>query len=87
MWLVLSLLALFLWSGSDLFSKLGCQNRSEKHSPLKMVMAVGLIMGLHAGYEVVINDVIFSWQVIWAYLPISALYIISMARFLQLLFI
>ncbi|HHT24884.1 MAG TPA: EamA family transporter [Clostridiaceae bacterium] len=79
MWLVLSLLALFLWSGSDLFSKLGCQDKSEKNSPLKMVMAVGLIMGLHAGYEVVFNDVIFSWQVIWAYLPVSALYIVSMA--------
>lgn len=44
-----------------------------------MVMAVGLIMGLHAGYEVIFNNVLFSWQVIWTYLPISTLYIVSMA--------
>lgn len=79
MWLILSLIALFLWSGSDLFSKLGCQNKSEKTAPLKMVMAVGLAMGLHAAYEIFIKGVEFSWQVVWIYLPISALYIISMA--------
>lgn len=79
MWLVLSLLALFMWSGSDLFSKLGCQDKTEKNSPLKMVMAVGLVMGLHAMYTVLVNGVEFSWQVVWTYLPVSALYIISMA--------
>ncbi len=79
MWLVLSLIALFLWSGSDLFSKLGCQNKAEKTAPLKMVMAVGLAMGIHAGYEIFVKGVVFSWQVMWTYLPISALYIVSMA--------
>lgn len=79
MWLFLSLLALFMWSGSDLFSKLGCQDKSEKTSPLKMVIAVGLVMGLHAGYEILFKGIEFSWQVILIYLPVSALYIISMA--------
>ncbi|HZJ68625.1 MAG TPA: hypothetical protein VFD28_01265, partial [Candidatus Eisenbacteria bacterium] len=68
MWLVLSLIALFLWSGSDLFSKLGCQNKAEKTAPLKMVMAVGLAMGIHAGYEIFVKGVVFSWQVMWTYL-------------------
>lgn len=79
MWLILSLLALLLWSGSDLFSKLGCQYKEEKTAPLKMVMAVGLVMGLHAAFEIFIKDVEFTWQVVWTYLPVSALYIISMA--------
>ena len=38
MWFWLSLAALICWSGSDLFSKLGCQDARDKYSHLKMVM-------------------------------------------------
>ncbi len=79
MWIVFALAALLLWSGSDLFSKIGCQQSNEKKAALKMVMAVGLVMGLHACYEIFITGVDFSWQVIWTYLPVSILYILSMA--------
>ena len=48
MWFWFSLIALVCWSGSDLFSKIGCQDADDKYSHLKMVMAVGLVMGLHA---------------------------------------
>ena len=44
-----------------------------------MVMAVGLIMGLHALFEIFVNGVEISWGVIWTYLPVSLLYIGSMA--------
>ncbi|NLZ71551.1 MAG: EamA family transporter [Clostridiaceae bacterium] len=79
MWLVLSLIALLMWSGSDLFSKLGCQNKSEKTAPLKMLIAIGLMMGLHAFYEIFIKGIAFSIEVIWIYFPVSILYIVSMA--------
>ena len=55
MWFWFSLIALVCWSGSDLFSKIGCQDADDKYSHLKMVMAVGLVMGLHAAYEIFIN--------------------------------
>ena len=41
-------------------------------------MAVGVVMGLHAAYEVFIGGVEISWSVIWTYLPVSLLYIGSM---------
>ena len=78
MWFWLSLIALFFWSGSDLFSKIGCRDARDKYSHLKMVMAVGLVMGLHAAFEIFVNGVSISWYVILTYLPVSLLYILSM---------
>ena len=77
MWFVLSLIALLCWSGSDMFSKIGSKP-SDKLSHWKMVMAVGLVMGLHAAYEIFIGGVKISWDVIVAYLPASFMYILSM---------
>lgn len=79
MWLLLALATVFFWSGSDLFSKIGCRDKSDRVGPLKMVVAVGLVMGLHAFYEIVVNGVPFSLEVLVQYLPVSALYIVSMA--------
>ena len=79
MWFWFAIIALICWSGSDLFSKIGCQDGRDKYSHLKMVMAVGLIMGLHAAYEIFVGGVEISWQVILTYLPVSALYIVSRA--------
>ncbi len=79
MWFWFSIIALLCWSGSDLFSKIGCQGEKDKTAPLKMVMAVGLVMGLHALYEVVIGGVEISLDVMITYLPVSLLYILSMA--------
>ena len=55
MWLWLSLTALLCWSGSDLFSKIGCRDASDQYSHLKMVIAVGVVMGLHAAYEIFVG--------------------------------
>ncbi len=79
MWFWFSIIALVCWSGSDLFSKIGCQHEDDKNSHLKMVMAVGLVMGLHACYEIFVGGVEISMDVILTYLPVSALYILSMA--------
>ena len=77
-WFVFSIIALLCWSGSDFFSKLGCRDSEDRYSQFKMVMAVGLVMGIHALIEI-IGGVEISWQVIWTYLPVSLLYIGSMA--------
>ena len=79
MWFWFAVIALLCWSGSDLFSKIGCQDADDKYSHLKMVMAVGIVMGLHAAYEIFVGGVEISWSVIITYLPVSALYIVSMA--------
>ena len=46
MYFIFALIALFCWSGSDLFSKMGT-NEKDKNSHWKVVFAVGFIMGLH----------------------------------------
>lgn len=77
-WFWFAIIALLCWSGSDLFSKLGCCGEKDKTAHLKMVVAVGVVMGLHAAYMVFFQDVVISWYVIWKYLPVSLLYILSM---------
>lgn len=79
MWFWLSLVTLICWSGSDLFSKIGCREASDKNSHLKMVMAVGLVMGLHAMYEIFVGGTKISMEIMLTYLPVSLLYIGSMA--------
>ena len=77
-WFWFSIITLLCWSGSDFFSKIGCRDAKDKYSQFKMVMAVGLVMGLHAMYEIFVGGVEISWNVIWTYLPVSLLYIGSM---------
>ncbi len=77
-WFWFAIIALLCWSGSDFFSKIGCRDASDKYSQFKMVMAVGVVMGLHAAYEIFVGGVEISWQVILTYLPVSLLYIGSM---------
>ena len=77
-WFWFSIIALLCWSGSDFFSKIGCRDPKDKFSQFKMVIAVGVVMGLHAAYEIFIGGVEISWDVIWTYLPVSLLYIGSM---------
>ena len=62
-----------------MFSKIGCRDSRDKYSHLKMVMAVGIVMGLHAMFEVFVNGVEINMSIILTYLPVSLLYILSMA--------
>ena len=76
MWFWLAIAAMLCWSGSDLFSKIGSRP-DDKYSHWKMVMAVGLVMGVHAivtmlgGVKVTLQDIVH-------YLPASSMYILSM---------
>ena len=51
---------------------------NEKTSHWKMLMAVGFVMGLHAIWQVTIGGVKYSLYNFVAYMPVSAMYIISM---------
>lgn len=76
MWII-AIIAMLCWSGSDIFSKIGSK-QDDKLSHYKVGIAVGLVMGIHAIYEVAIGGVPLSFSDIIAYLPASAFYIISM---------
>ena len=78
MWFWLALITLLCWSGSDLFSKIGCQGEDDHLAHLKMVIAVGTVMGLHAAYEIFVGGTEISFSIILTYLPVSLLYIGSM---------
>ena len=89
-WFIFSVIALLCWSFSDLFSKLGCADSRDNHSALKMVTAVGVVMGIHAAYTLIFTDVEFTFKTMLTYLPVSLLYISSMTigyvglRFIEL---
>lgn len=76
MWLVIAIIAMLCWSGSDFFSKLGSKP-SDKYSHWKMVMVVGLVMGIHAFYEIATGTTVTMQNIIY-YLPASSMYILSM---------
>ena len=78
MWFWLSLIALLCWSGSDLFSKIGCRDARDKYSHLKMVIAVGVVMGLHAAVEIFVGGTEITLSILLTYLPVSLLYIGSL---------
>lgn len=75
-WFVLSLIAILFWSGSDLFSKLGSRP-DDPYSHWKMVMAVGIVMGIHAIF-MILTGTSFETMDLVRYLPASLLYILSM---------
>lgn len=89
-WFIFSVAALLCWSFSDLFSKIGCADPKDKGNAFKMVTAVGVVMGIHALYTLFFTDVEFTLSTMLTYLPVSLLYISSMAigyvglRFIEL---
>ncbi len=77
MWFLFTICTILAWSGSDLMSKMGSRPDDE-NSHFKMLMAVGFVMGLHAIWQVTIGGVDYRLHNFVAYLPISAMYIVSM---------
>ncbi len=76
MWFILSLITVFFWGGSDLFSKMGSKP-TDKYSHWKIVIAVGTVMGIHATAELLLGTE-FSPIDFIKYLPATACYISSM---------
>ncbi len=77
MWFLFAIVAMLCWSGSDIFSKVGSKPE-DKHSHWKMVIAVGMIMGIQAMIQIFGFGVKVTLQDLIEYLPASAFYISSM---------
>lgn len=77
MWFFFSILTALAWGAANLFYKKGSETE-DKTSHLKIVVMVGLVMGIHAILYMFIKDISFDPFDMVRYLPVSALYIISM---------
>ena len=77
-WFWFALLTMLAWGAADLFYKKGA-DESDKYSHLKTVVAVGVVMGLHAIITLLTSDVEYNFVNLLKYLPVSMMYILSMA--------
>ena len=77
-WLFASVATALLWGTAELFYKKGAQP-DEKYSHLKICVWVGIIMGLHAIFTLLTQDINYNPINLLVYLPVSLFYIISMA--------
>ena len=77
-WLFFSIATALLWGTAELFYKKGARP-DEKYSHLKICVWVGVVMGLHAVYTLLTQDIGYNPMNLLAYLPVSLFYIISMA--------
>ena len=77
-WLFASIATAVLWGTAELFYKKGAQP-NEKYSHLKICVFVGLVMGLHAIFTLLTQEIHFNPINILVYLPVSLFYIVSMA--------
>ena len=77
MWFIYALITTVAWGVADLFYKKG-NDEGEKYSHLKTSVMVGLVMGIHAVITLITKDVSFNPGNIIRYLPVSAMYILSM---------
>ncbi|HEX7056458.1 MAG TPA: EamA family transporter [Bacilli bacterium] len=77
MWFLFALLTAFAWGGADLFYKRG-SDRHDRTSHLKIVVMVGLVMGIHATIYLLYLGLSFNPADMLRYLPVSGFYILSM---------
>ena len=77
MWFFFAILTAILWGMADLFYKKGSDPK-DPYSHFKIVIMVGLIMGIHATGYMLLKGLSFSWSDAIQYLPVSAMYILSM---------
>ena len=77
-WLFFSIATAILWGAAELFYKKGARP-DEKYSHLKICVWVGIIMGAHAIFTLLTQDINYNPINLIRYLPVSLFYIISMA--------
>lgn len=77
MWFVFALLTFFAWGAADLFYKKG-NTEEERFSHLKTSITVGLVMGVTAIATLLIKGIDYDFRNLLVYLPVSAMYILSM---------
>ena len=77
-WLFFSVATAVLWGTAELFYKKGALP-NERYSHLKICVWVGVVMGAHALFTLLTQDIGYNPVNLLIYLPVSAFYIISMA--------
>ena len=77
-WLFFSIATALLWGTAELFYKKGA-NPDERFSHLKICVWVGVVMGAHAIFTLLTQNINYNPINIIRYLPVSLFYIISMA--------
>ena len=77
-WLFFSIATALLWGTAELFYKKGAQP-NEKYSHLKICVWVGVVMGAHAIFTLLTQNIGYNPVNLLIYLPVSLFYIISMA--------
>ncbi|MBQ3492298.1 MAG: DMT family transporter [Oscillospiraceae bacterium] len=77
-WLFFSIATALLWGVAELFYKKGAQP-DEKYSHLKICVWVGVVMGAHAIFTLLTQDIKYNPVNLLRYLPVSLFYIVSMA--------
>ena len=77
-WLFFSVATALLWGAAELFYKKGA-DPDERYSHLKICVWVGIVMGAHAIFTLLTQDINYNPVNILRYLPVSLFYIISMA--------
>ena len=77
MWFIFALLTTLSWGAADLFYKKGA-DENDRYSHLKTTVIVGLVMGIHAAYTLLTQDIGYNFENILIYLPVSLMYILSM---------
>ena len=77
-WLFFSIATTLLWGTAELFYKKGALP-NEKYSHLKICVWVGVVMGAHAIFTLLTQDIGYNPVNLIRYLPVSMLYIVSMA--------
>ena len=78
MWLFFTLATTLIWGLAELFYKKGARP-DEKFAHLKICVFVGLVMGAHAVFTLLTQDIGYRAINLVEYLPVSLAYIISMA--------
>ena len=76
-WLFFSIATALLWGTAELFYKKGARP-DEKYSHLKISVWVGVVMGIHAVYTLLTQDIGYNPVNLLIYLPVSLFYIFSM---------
>ena len=77
-WLFFAVGTAILWGTAELFYKKGAQP-DEKYSHLNICVWVGIVMGAHAIFTLLTQDIHYNPINLLVYLPVSLFYIISMA--------
>lgn len=78
MWFICAIITTLVWGLAELFYKKGAKPE-EKYSHLKICICVGIVMTIHATFVLITEKLDYNFINIIKYLPVSFLYIASMA--------